>query len=82
MKSKLLVLVLVLLVGLSSCCKKPESPAQKVKSGCENDPVMTNAEIINETKVCESSGLDAEALHCGDDFKTTIIQCKPREKKE
>ncbi len=46
--------------------------------GCENDPHMTNAEIIAEVKVCTDAGLKATAFHCADNRATISIQCDPQ----
>ena len=49
---------------------------QEKDTPCGN--YLTNDEIIATTKQCEDSGLDAEALHCGDNHQTVTVQCKPR----
>lgn len=72
----------ITLVGVFSllvACGECNAPAQKVET---KDPqcshFMTNDEIIAETTKCNSAGLDAQDLHCGDDHQTVIVQCKPR----
>ena len=48
---------------------------------CNLDPVMTNDEIITETKYCESIGMRAITFHCGGDKPGGLIiyvQCAPK----
>jgi hypothetical protein len=78
MKIRYLLLASIASV-LIACAEKPAPPAtehETVDPSCAR--IMTNDEIITETNKCNQAGLDAEALHCGDDMQTVIIQCKPR----
>lgn len=80
-KSILIALVLALTVTGCDCGKKKQQtqPAVTTDTPCGN--YMTNEQIIEETRKCEDAGLDAQALHCGnEDHKTTSIQCEPRAK--
>ena len=49
---------------------------------CIDRPELTNDDIINETHKCEAAGLNAVALHCGDDYGTIKIQCEPKKQCE
>lgn len=83
------IVILLVVVSMLGCAEK-ESRVAQVESvvsapavetpynkSCENDQHMTNAEIIAETKLCASAGLNASAFHCGDNQATTRIQCEP-----
>jgi hypothetical protein len=63
---KLLCVILALLVTACEC------------DGNSRDP-MTNEQIIEQTKMCNEAGLDAETLHAGLSDQTTHVQCKPRQ---
>jgi hypothetical protein len=54
------------------------NPPAIVDRGCSDDPKLTNDQIIVETNKCSAGGLDAEALHCGENADTITIQCKPK----
>lgn len=78
--SKSILVAVALAVVITACGDSCKAYTDKVESqqdtACGN--YMNNTQIIEETKNCYDAGLDAEPLHCGDDFKTTSIQCKPR----
>ena len=63
-------------ITLVACGEKPAEEQQTIDPSCAH--IMTNDEIIAETNKCNSAGLDAMALHCGDDHQTVIIECRPR----
>lgn len=67
------ILICILLVA----CGKKEEPSIEIND-CTKDPKLTNDQIIADTEKCRSAGLDAQALHCGDDMKITVIQCLPK----
>lgn len=46
--------------------------------GCSQDPVMSNEQIIGESKKCTDAGLRAEPLHQGWDARIVHIQCVPK----
>ena len=81
--SKSILLAIALVAVITACgdgCKSNSDRVQEQKQ--EKDDAcghpMSNAQIIEETKTCYNAGLDAEPLHCGDDYQTVIVQCKPR----
>lgn len=59
-----------------TACGEKVVPQPPQPGTCGN--YMTNTEIIAETKLCNGEGLDAVALHCGNDQQTVIIECRPR----
>jgi hypothetical protein len=64
-------------VTLIACGEKPVTvPQGQSSSACGN--FLSNDEIITTTKKCNSEGLDAVPLHCGDDYQTVIVECRPR----
>lgn len=77
-KNILLAVALTLTLAACDCDKKKtvavDTPTTDTPCGVN---YMTNEQIIAETKLCEDAGLTASALHCGDDYKTTSIQCEP-----
>lgn len=78
--NKQILLALALAVTLTACGDSCKAYTDKVKATTDTPcgvNHMTNDEIIAETKLCEDAGLTASALHCGDDHKTTSIQCEP-----
>lgn len=76
--NKHILLALALAVTLAACdCNKKKTVAQPAADTPCGVNYMTNEQIIAETKLCEDAGLTASALHCGDDYKTTSIQCEP-----
>lgn len=81
--SKSILLAVALAVLVTACgdgCKSNSGQVQEQKQDKDDacGHPMTNAQIIEETKTCYDAGLDAEPLHCGDDYQTVIVQCKPR----
>lgn len=78
-KSILVAFLLALIVtacGEGSCKAYTDRVNEQQDNACGH--YLTNAQIIEETKLCNEAGLDAESLHCGDDHQTVIVQCKPR----
>lgn len=81
MQKTLIVIMSLMLIACGEKPKPAEPPKQTVqtKPGPCNDPVyLTNDEIIDLTRKCESAGLDAQGMVCGDDGRFVTIQCKPR----
>lgn len=81
--NKSILLAFALAMALTACgdgCKAYKDRVQQQEAQEDNSckQFMTNAQIIDETKTCNDAGLDAEALHCGDDHQTVLVQCKPR----
>lgn len=71
-------------LGTSDEPKQPQGAIVNINNGapanrgCSDMPKLTNDQIIIETNKCSAAGLDAEALHCGEDYQITIVQCKPK----
>ncbi|OGW10301.1 MAG: hypothetical protein A2W75_02730 [Nitrospinae bacterium RIFCSPLOWO2_12_39_15] len=60
-----LMWLLLISVFLSSCCSG--------KHG------ITNKHIVDETKYCESNGLDARLIHCEFCGDIVSVECLPKE---
>lgn len=71
-----IIAVFCCLMVLVACCEKPSTVGTKVVPVVHKG--MSNDDVISETHKCESAGLNAQALHVGDDWTTTAIQCMPR----
>lgn len=75
MQGKYTVLAIASL--LVACGTKPSPEAyNEQNNSCGN--FLTNDEIIATTQKCNQAGLDAVSLHCGDDYQTVIVECRPR----
>lgn len=78
--NKNILLAFALALTLAACGDGCKAYTDKVNAKTDTPcgvNYMTNEQIIAETKLCEDAGLTASALHCGDDYTTTSIQCEP-----